>query len=143
MPLTRQQEDFCRFYVTGKLSATDAYAQAYPKCKRSECHGNASRMTAKDSVKQRIAELTAKASADTGLTPAFVLAQLREAIEYRGKGWSPSAWVAALALAFKHLGLLKEDAPHPERKTPRVSALTDEQKRALLTTILILRAAPQ
>lgn len=141
MALTAPQETFCQQFVANKGNATDAYMAAYPKSQRASATAHGARLVANGNVKARIACLIAAAAKNSGLTAEFALAQLRLAIEYRGDGWSQSAWVSALGLAFKHLGLLTEDRPHPDRATIRVSDLTPEQKRAIRDTIRLVRTA--
>lgn len=47
----------------------------------------------------------------------------------------------ALELLCKHFGLLKEDAPHPDRPQIELSKLTDQQKLTLLTLLRALRGS--
>ncbi len=54
----------------------------------------------------------------------------------RMKRWDK---VQALKLLMQHFGLLKEDAPHPDRPKFDITKLTDEQKHALLALIRLSR----
>jgi hypothetical protein len=67
------------------------------------------------------------------LSPAWVLDQLCRQIELTGKGSYHTARVNALGLAMRHLGLLVQDAPHPDAPKFDLSKLTDAQKLAVLT----------
>jgi phage terminase small subunit len=50
--------------------------------------------------------------------------------------------VKALELLMRHLGLLKEDAPHPDRPTIDLTKLTDAQKRTLLAGLRLVLDTP-
>ena len=63
--------------------------------------------------------------------------KLRAVRTLKVKRWDK---VKALELFMKHFGLLKEDAPHPDRPKFDLSRVPDEAKRALLD---LLRAARQ
>lgn len=135
MALTKQQELFCREYVARKFNGADAYRAAYPKSKSTSAAPNAARLIAKDSVQARIAELTEKAAADAQISPAWALRRLKIEAEYTGEGASHSARVSAVGLAMKHLGMMTEDAPHPDRQIVDLKALTDDALDRLLSAV--------
>lgn len=126
MAITPEQEVFCREYVASNLNATEAYAKAYPKAKRNSARANANRLLTKDAIRARIADLTAVAQKHSGITVEWALKRLKEEAEYKGEGSSQAARVSALRIAFEHLGILTEAAPHPDRDQPDLSKLTDD-----------------
>lgn len=202
MPLTPQQDHFCREYVAQRFNATAAYRLAYPKSKPGAAQTSASRLLSNAMVTERIAELAQQAAAAEGITPERVIRELgfvafqRAGAIYREDGTlkAPCEWdeatqatiagveteeefaaegeeqepqprggtlkrtrggvtvtrthkvkrwdkVRALELFMKHFGLLTEDAPHPDRPTFNLAVLSDAQKRQLLVTLRLARAA--
>lgn len=65
-PLRDRQETFCQIYADGKLSASEAFRQAGYAHKHAEA--NSARMTAKDSIKDRIAHIQADRAQEEGIT---------------------------------------------------------------------------
>ena len=92
-----RHEAFAQALARG-ATAEDAYAAAGFKPDR----GNASRLTANDSVRARVAELQGRASAKVEITLQFLLEKAEEARQAAMDGGQPSAAVAAI----KELGIL-------------------------------------
>jgi phage terminase small subunit len=110
-PLDNQRhERFAQALARG-LSATDAYAEAGYQPDR----GNAARLTANDSIRQRVAEITAAAAAHAELTKADVLRGLmyEATLGTDTEGAAPSAArVAAWKLLGTELGMFEAKIKH-------------------------------
>jgi hypothetical protein len=70
-----------------------------------------------------------------GITAEWVLRRLQQEAEYTGKGSSHAARVSALGLAMKHLGMLKQDAPHTDRNPFDLSGLSDAELDRILLVV--------
>src|SRR5262245_52026262 len=99
----------------------------------------ASRLMRNAKVQAAIGEKRAKQQKTVGINQAWVLERLVREAEFTGQGSSHSARVTALGLAMRHLGMLKEDAPHPDREKPYdLSKLTDDAKQLLISGLQAL-----
>ena len=140
MALTPKQERFVAEYLVD-LNATQAAIRAGYSAKGATVRG--SELLANRNVAVAIAAGQKNREQRTGITQDWALERLKREAEFEGEGSSHAARVSALGLAMKHLGMLKEDAPHPDRKTLDISKLTDDAKRAILAGLrLALGAAP-
>lgn len=136
MPLRNpRQEKFAQALAKG-MTADAAYGSAGFKPHRS----NASRLSAKDSIKARVAELQGHAARMTieavALTDAdFVNRLLREADHY-GEGASHSARVQAIKLIGDHLGLLKQKVEQgtPDRLAQAIAEINARGSAAPIAT---------
>jgi hypothetical protein len=79
-----REEAFCRAYVSGDSmgNATAAFAVSHPHCKRDSARSKAPLLLAKDSIKQRIAQLQDDASYVADADRDFVKRRLREESEH-------------------------------------------------------------
>src|SRR4051812_28501930 len=124
MPLTAQQDLFCREYVAAKFNATDAYRRAYPKSKPAAAQTSASRLLSKAMIQARIAELTRPALATVGATAERVLRELefvafqRAGQLYRPDGTlkSPDEWDEATAATIAGVETEEEHAAGGEEQ---------------------------
>ena len=122
MALTAQQELFCQEYVAEPIAKQAAIKAGYSKHTAKQ---QGQRLLTNVDVKARIAELRKAREERTGITQDWALERLKREAEFEGEGSSHAARVSALSLAMKHLGMLKEDAPHPDRQQIDLSKLTD------------------
>lgn len=129
MVLTPKQARFVTEYLVD-LNATQAAIRAGYSAKTARQMGTEN--LSKPVIAEAIAQGQKKRSDDTGITAAWVLQRLKIEAENTGFGSSQAARVSALALCMKHLGMLKEDAPHPDRPKFEIAKLNDDQKRTLL-----------
>ncbi len=136
MSLTVKQQRFVTEYLVD-LNETQAAIRAGYSAKTAQ--KNAHRLMANEGIKAAIAQKMKAREQDTGITAEWVLRRLKREAEFEGFGASHSARVSAIGLVMKHLGLFKEDAPHPDRPKIDITKLTDEQKHALLALIRLTR----
>lgn len=139
--MTPKQKQFVEAYLgEANLSANAAYRKVFPKAKPESVEANSYRMMADDGVKAAIDGAIKKREAESGITAAWVLKRLKLEAEREGPDASHAARVSATGLAMKHLGMLKEDAPHPDRHTYDFDRLTPDQQTALLAALRSLFA---
>jgi hypothetical protein len=98
-----RHERFCRALAEGK-TADEAYQEAGFQ----ENRGNASRLKAKESVSNRLAELQSEMAKDTKVTVATICRELDEANAVAKAKGQAAAMVSASALRAKLAGLMVE-----------------------------------
>lgn len=129
MSLTAKQKAFIQEYLVD-LNATAAAGRAGYK------DANIGRqLITKNNVSAAIKHAQSQREKRTNITQDWVLERLVKEAERSGKGSSHAARVSALALAMKHLGMMKEDGPHPDRKAVDLSQLTDDALDRILATV--------
>ena len=96
-----KHERFAQAFAKGD-SADEAYARAGYKADR----GNASRMTANDSIQRRVAELQERAAIKVEMTVADIVRQLAEDRDFARECGTPAAAVNATLGQAKVLGLV-------------------------------------
>jgi phage terminase small subunit len=101
MSLSAQQERFCQLVVQGK-NQTEAYAEAGYKGEGKQLGDNASRLIAKDRIRQRIAELQAAAAQEAQIDLAWLI---REAADTYAAAKKDKAYGPAVS-ALKEVGIL-------------------------------------
>ncbi|HVL12678.1 MAG TPA: terminase small subunit [Gemmata sp.] len=136
--LTPRQERFVQEYLID-LNATQAAIRAGYSDKGATVRG--SELLANRNVAAALAERQRQREERTAVTQDWALRRLVAEAEYTGDGSSHSARVSALGLAMKHLGMLKEDAPHPDRKPLDLSKVPDDLKRLILAGIRTARGS--
>lgn len=137
MSLTPKQERFVEQYIVD-LNATQAAIRAGYSPHTARQQGD--RLLTNVDVSAAVAAKQAKRSEATGITAAWALERLKREAEFDGEGSSHSARVSALGLAMKHLGMLTEDAPHPDRQLVDMKALSDDALDRILAAVAPLLA---
>lgn len=130
--LTPKQQRFATEYLVD-LNATQAAIRAGYSKKTAMEQGY--QLLQIPSVQQAVAAGQRKREIKTGITAAWALERLKREAEFDGEGSSHSARVSALGLAMKHLGMLTEDAPHPDRAVLDLKAMTDDALDRLLAAV--------
>lgn len=121
--LPAKHERFVQEYLVDLNETQAAIRAGYSK---KTAQKNAHRLMANEGIKAAIAAGKARRREQTGISAAWALRRLQIEAEYTGEGATHSARVAALGLAMKHLGMLKEDAPHPDRLLLDLREFTDD-----------------
>lgn len=127
--MTPKQERFVAEYLID-LNATQAAIRAGYSEKTAYSIGDEN--LKKPEVAAAVKTEQHKRAGKTELTQEWVLTRLAKEIE---TAKSDSARVAALGLAMKHLGMMTEDKPHPDRKMPDLSGLSRDDVGRLLAIL--------
>jgi phage terminase small subunit len=133
--LTDKQKRFVTEYLVDQNAAA-AYRRAKYACKNdnvAKVEGH--RLLTNPNIASAIAAGQKKREEKTGITAEWALRRLQQEAELTGDGSSHSARVSALNLAMKHLGMLKEDAPHPDRPPVDMKQLTDHALDRILDSV--------
>lgn len=138
MSLTAKQKRFVEEYLID-LNATQAAIRAGYSKKTAGSIGEEN--LKKPEIASAIFSAQRSREQRTGITQDWALERLKREAEFEGVGSSHSARVSALGLAMKHLGMLKEDAPHPDRQAIDLTALTDSALERIHNLLAPLFAA--
>jgi phage terminase small subunit len=111
--LSRPKHELFAQAMAGGKTADEAYVLAGYKSDR----GNASRLTANDSIQTRVRELQERASANVVLSREWVLEQLVDNATKAKERGDGSVANRALELLGKHLRMFKDQVEHSGRMT--------------------------
>jgi phage terminase small subunit len=120
--LTPKQQRFVDEYLVD-LNATQAAVRAGYSAKTA--NNNAARLMLNHGIREAIEKGKRDRGARTAITQDWALERLRAEAENTGEGSSHAARVTAIGLAMKHLGMMTEDKPHPDRSLIDLSKISD------------------